>query len=292
MVLMNPIDLTKNPYRFFYQKTEPIERGRLYHMHQGMEMYYLHQGVGKALIENQIIEIVPGTILYFSPFQLHGFTVENNIPGALTRSVFEFDPHSFEPYIKPFSSLQLLFYNLWKNQSADNAMIYKLPLDSEWTAQLERLLANLNAVKGTSDYEEYYVLTILTLLKILQPVWRKHYETPKVSSRPQTNAELVMEWIDNHYSEEFSLKAISKDLHLSEKHISTLFRKATRTSVSEYLMAKRLKQACRLLANTTDSIERIAYNVGLTNFSYFCQFFKKRIGVTPLQFRKRFSNHE
>ncbi|MEF3303877.1 hypothetical protein PV407_11955 [Paenibacillus sp. GYB003] len=90
----------------------------MYHMHQGMELFFLHEGVGKALIENRIIDIESGMLLFYSPFQPHGVTVEHNVPGALIRSVFEFDPIALEPYVKPFSSPQLLFYNLWKNRAS------------------------------------------------------------------------------------------------------------------------------------------------------------------------------
>ncbi|WP_442951650.1 helix-turn-helix domain-containing protein [Paenibacillus sp. GYB003] len=57
-------------------------------------------------------------------------------------------------------------------------------------------------------------------------------------------------------------------------------------------MARRLKQTCKLLTDTTESIERIANEVGLTNFSYFCRFFKSRIGMTPFQFRKQFAEKD
>lgn len=288
---VHPINLTKNPFRFFYYKSAPIASplGQLYHLHQGMELYYLHEGKGKALIENKIIELEPGMLLYIAPFQLHGFSVEHNRPGMLIRSVFEFDPLVLEPYVKPFPALHPLFYSLWKKQSASAPFIHRLPPGSDWRVQWEAQLAHLEQARLLSDYEEHFALTLLSMLKRLQPHWLKHYETPAISSRPQTNAEYVMEWIDRHYQDSFSMKALSKDLHLSEKYISTLFRKATGTSISEYIMAKRLKHACRLLASTTEPIEQIAYDTGLSDFSYFCQFFKKQTGLTPSEFRRQFT---
>ncbi|MFC5649593.1 helix-turn-helix transcriptional regulator [Paenibacillus solisilvae] len=92
--------------------------------------------------------------------------------------------------------------------------------------------------------------------------------------------------MEDHYRTPFSLEDLSSHLHLSPYHISHLFKQITGITLSDYLIQRRVKEACLLLANTTKSIQEIASEVGGLSPSYFCQMFKKTKGVSPEKYRK------
>jgi len=69
--------------------------------------------------------------------------------------------------------------------------------------------------------------------------------------------------------------------------VSRIFRQETGSSITDYLTARRIKQACRLLQTTSLPVDRVGIEVGLPNMSYFIQLFKKVTGVTPLKFRNK-----
>ena len=56
-------------------------------------------------------------------------------------------------------------------------------------------------------------------------------------------------------------------------------------SIGKYIQRRRLCEAKRLLAETDNSVRKIAEAVGFPDNSYFCRVFKKETGVTPLTFR-------
>jgi AraC-like DNA-binding protein len=58
-------------------------------------------------------------------------------------------------------------------------------------------------------------------------------------------------------------------------------------TVGEYLNQKRLEQSIPLLINTSLSIEEVSQRVGFSSASYYTKLFKQRMGITPLNFRKR-----
>ncbi|MFD2878690.1 helix-turn-helix domain-containing protein [Paenibacillus rhizoplanae] len=64
------------------------------------------------------------------------------------------------------------------------------------------------------------------------------------------------------------------------------FHQETGGRLVDYLTARRLKQACRLLETTDLTVERIGRTVGFPNSSYFNQLFKRVLGLSPLQYRK------
>lgn len=70
-------------------------------------------------------------------------------------------------------------------------------------------------------------------------------------------------------TEEIRLDNLADSLHLSNFYLARLFQRETGSSLSDYIMACRIKQACRLLYTTAYSVERVAADVGYPNVSYF-----------------------
>ena len=57
----------------------------------------------------------------------------------------------------------------------------------------------------------------------------------------------------------------------------------------EYTHAVRLEEAKQMLETTTDSVEGIAVEVGYEDASFFSRLFKRQVGLTPAQYRRRFA---
>jgi AraC-like DNA-binding protein len=79
-------------------------------------------------------------------------------------------------------------------------------------------------------------------------------------------------------------------VNLSASRFRHLFKEETGRSVNQYLRELRLERAEYLLRTTFFSLKEVAMRVGLSSTSHFVQYFKKRYGVTPSVYRKRFSH--
>jgi AraC-like DNA-binding protein len=95
-----------------------------------------------------------------------------------------------------------------------------------------------------------------------------------------------MNWLEARHTDEFDLGQLADELHLSKYYISRVFREETGSSITEYLTARRIMQACRLLETTALTVEQIGAEVGLPNTSHFILTFKKAVGLTPLKYRQ------
>jgi transcriptional regulator GlxA family with amidase domain len=57
----------------------------------------------------------------------------------------------------------------------------------------------------------------------------------------------------------------------------------------EYVHTMRLEEAKHLLETGDASVEAIANEVGYEDASFFGRLFRRKVGITPAQYRRRFS---
>lgn len=82
---------------------------------------------------------------------------------------------------------------------------------------------------------------------------------------------------------------IIKTTGKSREHVCRLFKSATGTTLAVYLNELRIEHASAMLTTTYYDIIDIALESGFENLSTFYHLFKKKKGVTPNQYRKRYS---
>jgi AraC-type DNA-binding domain-containing proteins len=97
----------------------------------------------------------------------------------------------------------------------------------------------------------------------------------------------VTEYINNHFSEDIYLDLLSDKLNITSSYLSHYFKIKTGVNFSDYLNNVRLNKAKELLADTDEKELSISRNVGYVNINTFIRVFKKYIGLTPGEYRKK-----
>lgn len=82
-----------------------------------------------------------------------------------------------------------------------------------------------------------------------------------------------------------SAEDIAGELNISYSGFRRAFKEFTGTSPSKYMVELKLNEAKLLLSTTSQSVKEIAYSLNYENPDYFPVFFKKRMGMTPLEYR-------
>lgn len=95
-------------------------------------------------------------------------------------------------------------------------------------------------------------------------------------------------WIAEHPAEDLSAEALAARLHLSVRHFSRLFRLRTATTPAAYVESARLEVARRLLEESDRSLVEIAAASGLGSVDTLHRSFRRRLGTTPAEYRRRF----
>lgn len=88
-------------------------------------------------------------------------------------------------------------------------------------------------------------------------------------------------------AEQWTLDALSAEVHLSRSQLVRCFDSATGMSPMAYLRKMRAERMARLLASTDLSVAEAARSVGWKNQFHASQCFHAHYGVSPTEYRRR-----
>lgn len=94
-------------------------------------------------------------------------------------------------------------------------------------------------------------------------------------------------YIQQHIAQDVSRGDIAAFVGLDPEYLSTIFRKETGFTLSDFIKTERIQIAIRLLQQTNLPISIISENVGYESLSYFSLVFRQAVGCTPREYRKR-----
>lgn len=97
------------------------------------------------------------------------------------------------------------------------------------------------------------------------------------------------EWIARHYDEDAPVAAMARRSGLPERSFKRRFAHATGMALLEYVHILRLEEAKHLLETSNLPIEAVANEVGYEDASFFGRLFRRKVGLTPAQYRRRFA---
>ena len=99
-------------------------------------------------------------------------------------------------------------------------------------------------------------------------------------------AKKIIDHIDASFTEDILLGDLSKKFNISLGYLSTLIKKETGKTYTDYVTNKRLSLAKELLNDSSLSVQEIVERVGYKDYFHFNKLFKKHYGITPSKYRK------
>ncbi|WP_165972040.1 response regulator [Paenibacillus piri] len=104
-------------------------------------------------------------------------------------------------------------------------------------------------------------------------------------------AERVIHYIEHHYMNiDLSLNDISSSVNVSPSYLGAVFKKAKGQNISDLITTVRINKAQELLSHTNLKMMEISEKIGYSNQYYFSACFKKKMGVTPTEYRLNVMN--
>lgn len=98
------------------------------------------------------------------------------------------------------------------------------------------------------------------------------------------------QYISEHQGEELSLGEVAKAVNTSTFYFCKLFKKATGLNFTDYVSRVRVEKAKNLLLNPNARVSEVAYEVGFQSLTHFNRVFRKIVGESPTEYRKRLAH--
>ncbi len=97
-----------------------------------------------------------------------------------------------------------------------------------------------------------------------------------------------IDYIYKHLHQRITVPDLAEQAGLTESYLSTLFKKETGRSISDYVLDRRIEAASNMLKFSNYSCADIGAILAFSSQSHFIRVFKARTGQTPRAFRERF----
>lgn len=123
----------------------------------------------------------------------------------------------------------------------------------------------------------------------LDAVWYRLADAAADAALPDDPLNRACAYLDLHMQEPVRLAFVAEHVAgTSPGHLARLFRCRHGTSFTGYVRRLRMHKAVGLLTTTSQPIGRIARIVGYADASRFSVHFRRRYGLTPRAYRRRF----
>lgn len=97
----------------------------------------------------------------------------------------------------------------------------------------------------------------------------------------------ILNYIDDHFSEDFSMTFLAKLANISSQHLCRIFNETLHMRPTEYVTYRRISEAKLLLLHSDIAIAEIGAKCGFPDPRYFSTVFKNHEGMSPAVYRKK-----
>jgi transcriptional regulator GlxA family with amidase domain len=98
-------------------------------------------------------------------------------------------------------------------------------------------------------------------------------------------------YIEEHFQDKIGVEELSQRYAMSRRTFERRFKKATNNTVNEYVQRVRVEAGKRLLEKGGKNVSEIMFEIGYSDPKTFRNLFKKLVGMSPLEYRKKYQGN-
>lgn len=253
------------------------------HFHNLIEIGYCHYGAGELVIEENQYRFGAGMVSCIPANFLHVTKSDTHVR-AFWEYLYISPADILKQQGKPMQETRNIIDAV--NRSAFFIKVEENPIFVTLIRAIFEEMQNKNAY-----YRECVGGLAYTLL----------YEIARFNGRGNVQScgknnslqlENAIEYVERNYPNNFKIADLANECHMSETHFRRVFQEKMNMTPVEYVNFVRIKKACELIDKTDISMEDVAEKVGFITPSTFNRNFRRIIGTSPYQWKKRPDNHE
>ncbi|QES88670.1 helix-turn-helix domain-containing protein [Rhizosphaericola mali] len=270
-LLLNDLPIKLIPFDQFVH-----ELSQRPHRHDHYTLMWITKGHGFQNIDEQLFEMRTNRLFFIHPGQIHKM-LDLEREGWLLL----FDEVIYKTFLRYHPSEEL--YGIMDN-TADSPFV---DLDQHTTSLFEKIFQILEVESKNASSDSNLFAHLISIL-ILNA--NKLFDLQKNIVTIERNGEKeivrkVKHLIEKNFKHKQNVEFYSQQLNIQPRRLNNITKTIIGLSVHELLEERLLTESKILLETSPYTVKEICYTLGFTDPSYYNRFFKKKSGITPLQFR-------
>ncbi|TAE46798.1 MAG: helix-turn-helix domain-containing protein [Cytophagales bacterium] len=275
------INQPNNPTAFEIMRFEEMEEPNVddIHKHTFYEILWTEKGISQQTIDYKEYEVLPNTLFFISPNQIHKFEEWKPLIGGtilFTEDFFLLNQNNKDKLFE-LSFLDNFYTNPCIQFTEDNFIEVK-----------QTIHFMINEQKRADKNQ-----TILqSLLHILLTQVQRCVDNRSEKNISKKNIILYKKFknlLDKHFTENKTSNFFAEQLHITAHHLNLIIKDVTGKTTTEVIRERSVLEAKRLLTFSDFSISEIATRLNFFDISYFSKIFKAETNQTPTAFKMEMS---
>lgn len=243
------------------------------HHHEHLEINLVEKGQAKYNVNNRIYSLEAHCLVFLFPAQEHvlydrspdfkmwNITVRQSFLNTLCKSRF-----------------------LMPLKARDTEEYFCRQMHPATSRLYEKLLPDI-----AEQQKNHPGIFRLGLAYLVASLWKDFHEnTTPVTHRPVTPHVQKVVYLLSHAEEQESLYILSKKLNIGPSQVSRMFKKEMGISITEFRNRTKLDRFVNLMSkNPNHDLLTLAMDAGFGSYTQFFRIFRKEMGMTPEQFRRK-----
>ncbi len=251
------------------------------HRHDFYEVLYLLKGKGHHIIDGNKYEIKPPCIFFMSPGQAHKIEFSQDIEGY----IYIFTPEFY--LITQNNQNRLIEFPFFFTIRQDNPPLIldkKEDIDffeilfKKGIAEVDREKENSNSVELLRSVLDLILTTCATLYKS---------DEQSLKGKGHLVVKKFFQLVEENYQNNLTVAQYADLMALTPNHLTHTVSQLTGKTSTQIIKSKQILEIKRLLVHTNLSVTEIATRLNFPDQSYFAKFFKREVGISPLQYRAK-----
>ncbi len=251
------------------------------HQHNFHQFLFFEKGTGLHMIDGEKYEVKPLSIHFISPNHVHHLLLEKKTKGyvCMFKEELFFIHNESNKFIE-----ELGLFSNWNSKPIVNLL--KADFD-----ELKKLLILLEDEFANKKMRKNEIL-LMGLKMFLMKSSRIGGEILGVGTNKKRQIIInFLGLIDENCNKNLPVGFYSERLNITSTYLNRLVNEVYGKSVSDFIVERIVLEAKRVIRLSSKSIKETSFELGFEDPSYFARFFKKHVGITPVEYRKTLINY-
>ena len=248
------------------------------HYDTDLTVAYFKKARGNIKIEGNSYELTNGDMVILNYNELHCVDIQSEFCERIT---IYLDESIYRNYSEPVKNLLRIFY---RRKSGTGNLI---PASIVRAYGIDTLIEEIKEYSAQQDPVSELVAfgKITELLRRINQTAVEQIESEINICSNNPIVDQVIKYISLHFAEDITCDSIADQMYLNKYYLGRLFKEAVGISLWNYIINRRLLNFNDLVRQN-NTVEEACSKSGFRNYSNFYRLYKKRMGISPQEFKR------